>query len=176
MMPENKSSIQKIGLNIKNLVLDPPKADLDTALEQWEDMIYRKTRIIHLLFLGLIPIIVITIMIMIHIKDKNSSISTNFDGLIIVLLFTSVAILVSGALTFFLFYNRRGLDTFQAINTLFRYHILRTVGFMIPVLLGYISWNLGGRWFLLLPFFALSAIALIFTFPTRKRWERWRFG
>jgi hypothetical protein len=40
----------------------------------------------------------------------------------------------------------------------------------------YIIWILGGSWYSVLPILAMSVLANIFTFPTPRRWEKWRTG
>jgi hypothetical protein len=175
-MPENKNLVQVIRLRIRDLFVGPPRTNLLSAIDLVEEMIYRKTRITHLLFLSVIPISILVIFIILPLLDKSPSISTDSDGLIIALHIGSISSILGGALVPKIYGSRYEPDSFKAINRIFMYHVNQLIAFVVPVLLGYYCWNSGGRWFLILPFFIFSAIALILTFPTRKNWERWRFG
>jgi hypothetical protein len=176
-MSENNNIFMRICLKTRDLAVEPPRTNLDTAIGQRAEMVYRTTRIVHLAFFSIIPIIILAIFIILLLQGNRPSISTDLNSLIIVLYIGSICILITGALipTIF-FWPRYQPDSFEAINRIFKYHVCQLVDFVIPALFGGYFWYSGAKWFLVLPYFALSTIALILTFPTRKNWERWRFG
>jgi len=53
-------------------------------------------------------------------------------------------------------------------------HLLRTSFFGSIVAFGLILVLLGSSWYISISFFALSGAVLILTFPTEKRWRRWK--
>jgi hypothetical protein len=175
-MPENEKLVQVIRLRIRDLFVGPPRTNLFSAIDLVEEIVYRTTRITHVLFLSFIPSIMLIIFIILPLLNIRPSLTTDFDSLIIVLYIASIFGLISGAFIPKLFCSRYEPDSIKAMNRIYRYHISQLVGFMLPVLFGLYFWYLGARWFLILPFFMFSEIALILTFPTRKNWERWRFG
>ncbi len=55
-------------------------------------------------------------------------------------------------------------------------HGIRTSLFVAVALVGLILGISGGAWYAWLPLLVLAGTAMVFTFPTQKRWEKWKAG
>jgi len=55
-------------------------------------------------------------------------------------------------------------------------HVMRAAFLGVPSAYGLILCVLGGSWYIVLPIYVLPLAALIWTFPTDKRLERWKEG
>lgn len=55
----------------------------------------------------------------------------------------------------------------------FSIHAFKGVFFILPAIIGLVASISGETWWVVLPFFLNSGIALIWKFPTRNRWEWW---
>lgn len=55
-------------------------------------------------------------------------------------------------------------------------HVLRISFFESTAIFGLILGILGGAWYAWLTLFVMAGAAMVFTFPTQKRWEEWKTG
>jgi hypothetical protein len=55
-------------------------------------------------------------------------------------------------------------------------HNFRISLFESVAIFGLIVGFLGGAWYVWLPLLLLSGVAMVFSFPTAKRWEEWKVG
>ena len=55
----------------------------------------------------------------------------------------------------------------------FSIHAFKGVFFVLPAIIGFVASISGETWWVVLPFFLNSGIALMWKFPTRNRWEWW---
>ena len=64
------------------------------------------------------------------------------------------------------------LNISSAVGSAFTIQIVRVAMFAGVAIFGLVLGILGDGWQITLPFFAVSAIALVLTFPTQKRWNQ----
>jgi hypothetical protein len=151
--------------------------DFPKAVERF----YRATKTMHFLAFAAIPLI---ILIVFGILPLTGSIPNQIEELGMVLFFLYpgfVLGLTSGMMgpKIFevIFGLKRETDSLLAVYKLFKYHVAILFVFILQTaLFTYIIWILGGSWYSVLPILAMSVLANIFTFPTPRRWEKWRTG
>ena len=69
---------------------------------------------------------------------------------------------------------RRFRTTSEIEREIFYSHILRLSFFISLAIYGMVMKFLGSDWFTVLPLIGLAVIALVLTFPTNRRWAKWK--
>ena len=62
------------------------------------------------------------------------------------------------------------------VDVLFGHLIIRLSLFESVVIIGLILGLMGSGWLVVLPLFILAGVALLLTFPTKRRWAKWQYG
>jgi len=130
-------------------------------------------RLIHILFLATIPIVILVTALLpalgfIPIYDSSS--------IYLHLIEITFGFITIACLLFGYYWSRQTRKLKMATKPEVEVvdgHILRISLFESVAVFGFTLGILGSRWYIWLPFFILSAIALTFTFPTKKRWINW---
>ena len=68
-------------------------------------------------------------------------------------------------------WRKKNVERIEA--SVFAGQILRIVLFESLAIYSLVLGILGSDWYVLVPLFLLAAVALILTFPTKKRWVKW---
>lgn len=130
-------------------------------------------RLLHIAFFALIPMGVFIIFSMPVLDISPVFSSTDFTLYIIEvsLAFIAIVDLLLGCYWFKITRKMMSISNPEAVVV--TNHILRICLFEAIAIYGLVLGILGSSWYIWLPFFALSLIALTLTFPTSERWANW---
>jgi hypothetical protein len=138
-----------------------------------EGVFFLITKIIHYLALFLILLAIFSIAV-IYPLTENLPAQTNFTGgAIFAFYFASLFWLPFGTFWPKIFNWEKWSP--EPGPGLYLNHLARVIIFLIPAGLGYLLGIGGANWSVILPLFIISVILLILIFPTKNKWDRWKW-